>query len=290
MTVVYAGNGIYLGLVADTKPTTGVATNAVFITTDKPTIHYYNGSSWVTDAASTTSTNTFSAVQTFTAVPIINGGTGYTLTLERTTSTAGIDVGIGFNEQNASSAPIRYAAFLGGIATGGNTAGAEIGSIKFQTMVAGTLTTIFLVDGTGNIRLGVNQRLRFSETGLTTSRTYSWPDATTTVVGTDTAQTVSGKTISDLKETWVDKSSAYTMTDTDYGITLSGTGTYTVTLPAVATRAGRIYQFKKTGASGTVTIDGNASETIDGATTKALNTQWDKLKIMCTGTEWLIIA
>lgn len=46
MTVSYIGNSIYLGLDADTKPTTGVATNSLFIETDTGEISKYNGSSW----------------------------------------------------------------------------------------------------------------------------------------------------------------------------------------------------------------------------------------------------
>ncbi len=86
-------------------------------------------------------------------------------------------------------------------------------------------------------------------------------------------------------------SSVTTLTGTDNDvILLTGTGTYTVTLPAVAGYADKQITFKKTGASGTVTLDGNASETIDGATTYAINTQWQKVTIWCDGTAWYIIA
>lgn len=86
-------------------------------------------------------------------------------------------------------------------------------------------------------------------------------------------------------------SSVTTLTGTDNDvILLTGTGTYTVTLPAVAGYTDKQITFKKTGASGTVTLDGNASETIDGATTYAVNTQWQKVTIWCDGTAWYIIA
>jgi hypothetical protein len=38
-----------------------------------------------------------------------------------------------------------------------------------------------------------------------------------------------------------------------------------------------------------VTIDGNASETIDGATTKALSSQYASYEIACDGSAWYIV-
>lgn len=65
----------------------------------------------------------------------------------------------------------------------------------------------------------------------------------------------------------------------------------TVTLPAAASNAKRLYKVKKIDASGnTVTIDGNASETIDGATTKVLSTQYQSIEIHCDGTSWWIVG
>lgn len=47
-------------------------------------------------------------------------------------------------------------------------------------------------------------------------------------------------------------------------------GNITVTLPPAATHAGQEYRIKKTHASNTLTVEGNASETVDGAA----NTSW----------------
>lgn len=47
MTVTYIGNATYRGLAADTKPTSGVATNALFVETDTRTRYLYNGTSWL---------------------------------------------------------------------------------------------------------------------------------------------------------------------------------------------------------------------------------------------------
>lgn len=71
----------------------------------------------------------------------------------------------------------------------------------------------------------------------------------------------------------------------------AGTGPITVNLPAASGRAGRIYCIKKTDASANgVTIDGNASETIDGAATYSLPTQYDGVIIQCDGSNWHVLA
>jgi hypothetical protein len=64
-------------------------------------------------------------------------------------------------------------------------------------------------------------------------------------------------------------------------------GTFTVTLPPVASSEGKLYFIKNIG-SGTITIDGNESETIDEATTKVLY-QYESKQAVSDGTEWWII-
>lgn len=67
-------------------------------------------------------------------------------------------------------------------------------------------------------------------------------------------------------------------------------GAVTITLIAAATAAsGFVVTIKKTDSSGNaVTIDGNASETIDGATTKALSGQYNSVILVCDGSNWHI--
>ena len=61
-------------------------------------------------------------------------------------------------------------------------------------------------------------------------------------------------------------------------------GAFTVTLPAASGVLGRIYHIKKTDSSGNaVTVDGNASETIDGSTTVTLTAQFESIMIICDG-------
>lgn len=67
-------------------------------------------------------------------------------------------------------------------------------------------------------------------------------------------------------------------------------GNVTVTLPAAASFPGRILVVKKIDSSGnSVTIDGNASETIDGSLTKSTSTQWTTYMVQSNGTSIFII-
>lgn len=65
----------------------------------------------------------------------------------------------------------------------------------------------------------------------------------------------------------------------------------TITLPAAATVSGRIYTILKDDSStNTVTIDGNAAETIDGQATIALTFQWETVVIQSDGANWIVRA
>ncbi len=64
--------------------------------------------------------------------------------------------------------------------------------------------------------------------------------------------------------------------------------TVTITLPAVASNTGRVYHIKKLGTTASVVLDGNGAETIDGAPTHTLTTQYDARTIVCDGSKWSI--
>jgi hypothetical protein len=78
---------------------------------------------------------------------------------------------------------------------------------------------------------------------------------------------------------------------TDHTLLCDATaGAITVNLPAAAGCAGRIYNIKKIDASANaVTLDGNSSETIDGAATKATTTQYASFTIQSEGAAWHVL-
>lgn len=77
----------------------------------------------------------------------------------------------------------------------------------------------------------------------------------------------------------------YTALTTDQLIL--ATGTFTITLPAVADSAG-VEMTVKNISTGVITIDGAGAETIDGAANKVLYAQYDSVDLACNGTAWYI--
>lgn len=83
-----------------------------------------------------------------------------------------------------------------------------------------------------------------------------------------------------------------TLNTTHYMVNVDATaGAKTITLPTAVGCAGRVYIIRKLDSSANVvTIDGNGSETINGATTKALSAQYSVAQIMSNGANWMTIA
>jgi hypothetical protein len=70
----------------------------------------------------------------------------------------------------------------------------------------------------------------------------------------------------------------------------ASSGAIVVTLPAASANTGRRYFIKKIDSSAnTVTIDGNANETIDGELTSELISQYDAITIVSDGSNWHIL-
>lgn len=84
----------------------------------------------------------------------------------------------------------------------------------------------------------------------------------------------------------------YTALDQDLVVLADATGgDITVTLPTATGREGRRIIVKKTDSSAnTVTIDGNGSETIDGATTVALASQNELREIVSDLSNWYVVS
>lgn len=134
----------------------------------------------------------------------------------------------------------------------------SIQNMIYGTNNSGTTTTI----STGEIGIGTNAPLSSFEIA------GSFGSAITTV------------------------SAATTLDKTHNVILVDATGgSRTMNLPTAASSTRREYVVKKIDSSGnTVVLDGNASETIDGATTQTLTGQYDWFKIKSNGTAWYIIA
>ncbi len=87
------------------------------------------------------------------------------------------------------------------------------------------------------------------------------------------------------------KTANYTATTSDHTILCNATGGgFTITLPAAAGATNLLLVVKKIDSSANaVTVDGNGSETIDGALTLAILNQYESYTIQCDGTAWHIL-
>lgn len=87
---------------------------------------------------------------------------------------------------------------------------------------------------------------------------------------------------------YVAKTGAYTITGTDWMVDCTA-NTFTITLPSASTvGAGKQFVVKNSG-TGTITVDGNGSETIDGGLTAVLSTQYESITIVSDGSNYKII-
>jgi hypothetical protein len=88
----------------------------------------------------------------------------------------------------------------------------------------------------------------------------------------------------------VAKTTTYTATTDDDVITATTGSAWTLTLPALSGITGKRFVLKKTSSDFNAwTIDGDGSETIDGATSTTINTLNETLEIVAGATEWHII-
>ena len=78
-------------------------------------------------------------------------------------------------------------------------------------------------------------------------------------------------------------------TATSLTSTIDCTNTITITLPTAVGYSGRIHTIKNSG-TGVITIATTSSQTIDGAATQSLATQWSKITVQSTGANWIIIS
>lgn len=69
---------------------------------------------------------------------------------------------------------------------------------------------------------------------------------------------------------------------------LDCTGTFTQTLFSAASLAGKEIVVKNSG-TGTITVDGSGSETIDDGLTATLSSQYESISLISDGTNWIII-
>ncbi len=111
---------------------------------------------------------------------------------------------------------------------------------------------------------------------------------TTTDNGVDQLQVNGSIQGTGFDQAYTARTTTYTAATTDYFIDCTS-GTFTVNLFTAVGNTGRILIIKNSG-TGTITVDPNGSQTIDGATTQTLSTQWSRVHIISDGANWKIIS
>ena len=88
------------------------------------------------------------------------------------------------------------------------------------------------------------------------------------------------------------KTANYTLTASDSFIAANATtAAFAVTLPTAVGIAGRVYTIKKIDSTANgVSINTTSSQTIDGAATLSLSTQYAKVSVISDGANWLILS
>lgn len=84
---------------------------------------------------------------------------------------------------------------------------------------------------------------------------------------------------------YVAKSTNYTATVTDNVILC--TGTFTITLPTAVGNGGKVFNIKNV-STGTITVDANGSQTIDGELTQTV-LEYDNLTVISNNSNWFIL-
>ena len=113
---------------------------------------------------------------------------------------------------------------------------------------------------------------------------------TTLSAGTNDGDTV---TWSAATSSWVSRSTNIVSKAADYSLAATDdlclvSAAATITLPTAVGVAGRVYVVKRTG-SGAVVIATTSAQTIDGAATYTIGTQYQCVAVMSDGANWQVI-
>lgn len=231
----------------------------------------------------------------------VGAGTGISVTADAVGIAAG---GVGSTELAASAVTAGKIA-TGGISAAGQFAAGVVDAAAIATGAVGPdeLAALSVVAG----KIGVG--------GISAANQFAAGVVDAAAIATDAVGTPEIAALAvtpakaDLAQTWthtgllvangglglknVVSAVSYTALTTDVIIGITDTtAARTVTLYAASGNAGKILIVKdQSGAAATnnITIDGNASENIDGALTKAINTNYGSMTLYCDGVNWFIV-
>lgn len=179
------------------------------------------------------------------------------------------------DNDNAGTAAIRFRPQSASFATKGSIELVSTGSAA---------PTRFVIASTDTMTFRTNsiERMRITSAGGNVLI------STTTDNNTDKLQVNGSIQGTGFNQAYTAKTGTYTATTSDYFIDCTS-GTFTVNLFTAVGNTGRILIIKNSG-TGTITVDPNGTQTIDGATTQSLSTQYSRVHIISDGANWKIIS
>lgn len=207
----------------------------------------------------------FTGTQTFSVVALSGGQALYT--------SSGATVLQSNHAQTTAGTSIAFQSGLPITLTSGNRIGFEFFESFAPTSGTGTFDAI-VFDGTINQTGGASGTSR----GI-----YINPTFTTQPADFRGIEIAKGS----VSFPYVAKTATYSILNNDYTIDCTS-GTFTATLPTAVGCSGRIYVIKNSG-TGVITIATTSAQTIDGASTQVLNTQYSSYTVQSNNANWVII-
>ena len=176
----------------------------------------------------------------------------------------------------------------------GHSAGGILVRLHQAVDVVHAMTGVATADIGKDVYASDDETITLTPTGNTRVGRIVAVDATNVArVRVETIFSQSGLAEGYAVKSLADAAATLTLDDINHVLIIANTAARTLTLPAVSTvRAGGWIRVVKTSAAAfAVTLDANASETIDGATTLAtIDAQFDVAHLLCTGSEWIVLS
>jgi hypothetical protein len=167
--------------------------------------------------------------------------------------------------------------------------------IKGQVRITGTTnqngltvaTGIKIADNTDSAATAGGGSLRYNSSEIQMSNGVSWQNL---VRSASLTSILSNYTLLDGSNTGITTVTSNTTLGSQRDVLVDATsGNITITLPLASSNSGRQYRIKKIdSSSNTVTIARTSSDTIDGATSQVISSQWVSLSPRSNGTNWFL--